>query len=170
MFMVNNIKVSFKLENLLIDNLISLLNTKNIDYKISSKYLIIRSTFTYSISKTKNSLISHVNISKIRNFTSIDEAVYHFCNVICNDIKPKNISIDNITATFKYEKIIDLKTILKKKSHPLKYNKEKFPGLFLKLDKCTLLIFHTGKVNSVGCKSEIELKDSFSDLIKILNG
>ena len=171
MFLVNNIKVSYKISNLHVSDLLTELKIKKLDYSETSKYIIIRTNFTYIICKTKNNLINHVNVSKIPHFHVINDAILFFKDSICENLKliSKNIFIDNITATFKHNENINLKNILNINKHlPIKYNKEKFPGLFLKLSKCTLLIFHTGKVNSVGCKSAQDLIESFNDLTKIL--
>jgi TATA-box binding protein (TBP) (component of TFIID and TFIIIB) len=40
----------------------------------------------------------------------------------------------------------------------MKYNNEKFPGLFVKFKEGTAILFHSGKVVLVGCKNEENLK------------
>ena len=59
--------------------------------------------------------------------------------------------------------------------HPLKieklsadlqaeYTPELFPGMALRLSSCTAVLFHSGKVNFVGAKTEADLDDAEFEL------
>jgi len=52
----------------------------------------------------------------------------------------------------------------------VKYNNQKFPGLFIKYKKGTALVFFSGKVVIVGCKNQTEIKEIAFLLSEIFNG
>ncbi len=75
------------------------------------------------------------------------------------DFSVKNVSIDNIIATLKLDHPIDLVSVCEKKLFKsMKYNNEKFPGLFVKFEIGTAILFHSGKIVLVGCKNEKDLE------------
>ncbi len=45
----------------------------------------------------------------------------------------------------------------------LKYNNEKFPGLFVKFETGTVILFHSGKLVIVGCKTEKDIYQKSHD-------
>jgi transcription initiation factor TFIID TATA-box-binding protein len=63
-------------------------------------------------------------------------------------------TIDNIIATTNLNRKLNLVDISsRKKFTNIKYNNEKFPGLFVKFNIGTAIIFHSGKIVIVGSKS-----------------
>ena len=71
----------------------------------------------------------------------------------------KQIKVDNIIATLNIQKPIDLVSVCEKKLfESIKYNNEKFPGLFVKFKEGTAILFHSGKIVLVGCKTKKDLK------------
>ena len=169
MFNISNIKISIKISSIYTDDLIKSIEKNLISYKVTSKYIIVRSDFTYIISKTRNNTLNHINITKIKNFDEIQLSIHHLqSNVLKElDFKINHLSIDNISASYDLKHFVDLRQICENNPQKVRYNNEKFPGLFLRLEKSTLLIFHTGKVNSVGCKTLKDLIEAFSKLIKL---
>ena len=66
----------------------------------------------------------------------------------------KNVTIDNIIATLNMNRSIDLVLVCERKLfESIKYNNELFAGLFVKFEKGTAIIFHSGKIVLVGCKN-----------------
>jgi len=55
-----------------------------------------------------------------------------------------------------------------KKNYKVKYNNEKFPGMFLKLDLGTIIIFHTGSLICIGVNNPSDLDQLYSELMKII--
>ena len=114
--------------------------------------LVVKSKYTYIIFKTNKNSENHINITKIPSVDQVFEAIelikeLTYCLVLSQ-------TIDNIIATTNTFKQLNLKDIvLKKKFQTIKYNNEKFPGLFIKFDKGTAIIFHSGKIVIVGSKS-----------------
>ena len=76
------------------------------------------------------------------------------------DRKVNSYEIDNIIATSKWNKNLNiLKLSQIKYDFPIKYNNQKFPGLFIKYKKGTALVFFSGKVVIVGCKNKTDINE-----------
>ena len=56
-----------------------------------------------------------------------------------------------------------------KQSHQVRYAAQKFPAVFLTLQFGTALIFASGKIISVGCKSETEVHQSVTQCSVIMS-
>jgi len=173
MFEIKNIKLSLKTSEITLNTVIDHFTTSNITFERKSNYIIIRKQFIYVLFKPKNNIITHINVTKIPNIDNITIAIEHLLTEILNSLNVKILhqKIDNLTAIYDQKKSIDQLAIIKK-SHPLyfiRFNKEKFPGLFLKDRLGTFIIFHTGKVNLVGCQDPDHLNVLFQKLLTILN-
>ena len=82
---------------------------------------------------------------------------------IFTDISILSTKVDNICATRRTQSKINLNnlfenlTLLKSAVYRVNYNRQKFPGLFVKFlgfpSKGTLIIFKSGNINYVGIKS-----------------
>ena len=160
-FKVHNIKISLKLESpslMYFNNTISK-NKKNIQ-KNFGNFHILYSNFTYIFFNTTTNFL-HCNVTKIKKYNQI-----HSSKKILKNIFPKLIilstKVDNICGT-KYiggNICLDIlfKRLVKSNSTQFKinYNSQKFPGLFIKFNgntlTGTLIIFKSGKINSVGIK------------------
>lgn len=83
-----------------------------------------------------------------------------------------SIKIDNLTSTLKLNRALILSEIIKEnhKNYNLKYNNEKFPGLFIKFLEGTLILFYTGNIIAVGCKNLQDLQYLFEKLKTIVLG
>jgi hypothetical protein len=151
---VANVKVSLKTSKIFLDNVHVVANKKNLYCKNYKNFIVVKSNFTYIIFKSREQQSeSHINITKIPKVSKICEAIEVIRSLInCNIISYK---IDNIIATTNLRRELNLALISKNcKLENLKYNNEKFPGIFIKFDKGTVILFHSGKLVIVGCKSE----------------
>jgi TATA-box binding protein (TBP) (component of TFIID and TFIIIB) len=153
---IRNIKISVKCELFSLDNVIKRLHESKITFKYHFNFITLSNKFNYTIFKSGKES-NHINITKIKDFKDIDNAInelntiYHF-NIL-------SIKIDNIIATGVLKKTIDLQTIIdEKKFKQVNYNSEVFPGLFIKFKIGTAIIFHTGKFVVVGCKDKDSIK------------
>lgn len=171
MFEIKNVKISLKIITVSLNSVLNYLDKNHIEYQTKSNYVIISSIYIYILFKPKNQQITHVNVTKIPNLFKVDDAVNHFKNDIfpAFNVQVNKISVDNITAVFHVKKCINLPEIIKNKKPHFKitYNNEKFPGMFIKFDVGTLIIFYTGKVIAVGCKNTSNLDYLFCELVKI---
>ena len=86
-----------------------------------------------------------------------------------------SLKIDNITGSIDLKKDINIQNIInlvfkEEKFSNIKasYNNEKFPGLFLKVKEFgTIIVFYSGKVVFVGCKSVTNL-ECLASLTRVL--
>lgn len=172
MFEIKNVKISLKLEDISLNTVIEYLTNNNIKFQIKSNYIIINHLYVYIIFKRKNLLINHVNVTKIPNLNKVEDSVKNFTENIFKDLKiiVKKVNIDNLTSIYHIKKGINLSDIIKKENNNFKilYNNEKFPGMFLKFKVGTLIIFYTGKIISVGCKTVEDLAYLFEQINKII--
>jgi TATA-box binding protein (TBP) (component of TFIID and TFIIIB) len=154
---VANVKVSLKTSKIFLDNVFTLATEKNIFCKNYKNFIVLKSRFTYIIFKSKEKQSeSHINITKIRSVSKILEAIDSITSLIlCTVISYK---IDNIIATTNLKRNLNLSDISKTCNFKnLKYNNEKFPGLFVKFETGTVILFHSGKLVIVGCKTEKDI-------------
>lgn len=157
---ITNIKVSLKSKRLCLNSVQKILNEKNIPFSKYTNFLVIRYHYTYILFKTGKNNNNHINITKIKHFEKIDNAVKIITDVLksCGfcEIYRK---IDNITASININKTVNLLTLVNKfKSEKISYNPEKFPGIFIKFFKGTIIVFHTGRCIIIGTKTTSDIE------------
>lgn len=157
---IANYKVSCKCSALPLDIVKKELEAKNIQFRPYNNFIVFEKVFTYIIFKSGKSKDNHINITKIKQRHAIEEAISVISGLLnCNIRKLK---IDNITATTCTNGVIDLYHISQKEKlntwGVLKYNSQKFPGLFIKHSLGTIIIFHSGKIVILGCKKEEDIE------------
>lgn len=162
-FKITNIKLSLKTTFILLDSVKSHLKSKKVDFKEYPNYLVIKNIFTYVFFKSgENSELNHLNITNVKSFEKIDEAVNYFFEVLLQGVQIFEVyrRVDNISASLNLNFKINLVNVVDyfKNICCVSYNTEKFPGVFLKFNKGTVIIFHTGKCIFIGCKNVFGLK------------
>lgn len=153
MFHVRNIKISVKIKPLVLNNVVNLLASKGISFKIYSNFVTFKNRhFTYVLFKKGKRKNCHINITQIQTLQLIKKALESIEDLLtCKVISYK---VDNIIATSDVSRKISLSEIIKKNSFDvIKYNNEVFPGLFIKFKEGTVILFHSGKIVIVGCKT-----------------
>ena len=157
-FKVANVKVSIKIKALSLDIVQKKIVEKQLYSKLHNNYLVVKSRYTFIIFKPNKCFSeTHINITKIPNIESISFAVKEIEDILCSEHFA--IQIDNIIASTKFNKNLDLINIVRRKVFDrIKYNNQKFPGLFIKFNQGTAIIFHSGKVVIVGCKNIEDIK------------
>lgn len=110
----------------------------------------------------------HINLSGVENHSKT-KIVLNFIlsEFFSSTAKILNSKIDNITATFSYPGEVDI-SFLKSINPDFIYNKERFPGLFIKLPSGTAIIFNSGKINIIGSKSERDVIQTWRVIVKYL--
>lgn len=157
-YKIANVKVSLKTDKVFLDNVCEIAKEKKLYCKKYKNFIVLKSNYTYIIFKSKEQQSeSHINITKIPNTKSVRKAIDVITSLIlCTIISYK---VDNIIATTNLNRQINLASIVNnKKFNNLKYNNEKFPGLFIKFSIGTVIIFHSGKIVIVGCKTKKSVK------------
>lgn len=157
-FKVANVKVSVKIQATPLDIVLELARANNILAKLYPNYIVLKAKYTFIIFKSsKKNNSNHINITKIPNISAISLAILEIESILkCVHF---NLSVDNIIASSNLYKPLDLIEIVKQKSFDkIKYNNQKFPGLFITFSKGTAIIFHSGKIVIVGCKRISQIK------------
>ena len=172
---INNVKISCKIQ-LLQDDSISF-NTDNFVIKYYPNFCVIKSKFTYIIftkKKEKNNTF-HVNITKIPNLQYVTEAIENLTNIIKEKHTITNESIENLTCFYHAPLKINLKQVYNNYTCfdntnivALRYNPEKFPGMFINLKNCTVLLFSNGKLVVIGASKETEAKNGVLHVLELV--
>lgn len=178
---VTNIKVSIHCHKISLDSVKNLCEKKLFKTKIFNNFILFESKFVYTIFKNKeNNNYNHINITKIKNKLELKEALKQ---LFIFNIKPikDTLKIDNVTGSLDLKKEIKLRDSIIFTSNYnfdgnifISYNNEKFPGAFLKIQKekkkiGTILVFHSGKVVFLGCKTIKNLKCLESLILALTN-
>ena len=153
MFLIRNIKISVKVKPLVLNNVVKKFNTEGLAFKSFSNFLTFKNNhFTFVCFKKGKRKHSHINITQIPTFSLIPEALKVIKRLF--ECPIVSYSVDNIIATSDLKRSICLKKVIEeKKFDKIKYNNEVFPGLFIKFSSGTVILFHSGKIVVVGCKS-----------------
>ena len=156
-YKIANIKISIKTKGLCLNNVLNKA-LENKLYCVNYKnYIVLKNTFTYIIFKYNKNKINHINITKLKSKIDVLAAIKLIKKLL--NIKIHFFSIDNIIATGFIGDKLNLQFIIEKKYFEvMKYNNETFPGLFIKFEIGTIILFSTGKFVCVGVKSEKNLK------------
>lgn len=149
---VRNIKISVTTGPISLNNVIQCLTLKNIEFKSFLNFVTFKQVFSFVVFKTSANNVNHINVSRVKNSTDIktvESALAELFNVPIYKTK-----VDNIVSTSNINKELNLSQIVRRKIFEnITYNQEQFPGLFVKYNKGTVIIFHSGKIVIVGCKS-----------------
>lgn len=167
--LVTNVKISIKCDPVSLHTVSEKAEDQAYKVKKSNNFIVLKRDFCVSLFKRKlGALYNHVNITKIRDFDSIDRIISELkkIDVFC---RTEFLVVDNITGQLNTHVYIDIRKFVnnnlqsvfdkytKDISVHVKYNNEKFPGAFLKFFKekrklGTSIVFHSGKVIFVGSK------------------
>ena len=113
----------------------------------------------------------HVNVTKIKNLGDVDEAIRFVRQNYFNRKEFQMIKqcIDNITATCNLKKSIQLEK-LAISNRNTRYNPERFPGVRIKIPEIngTAIVFASGGVNILGCKSYKEVTTLWKAIISLV--
>ena len=161
-FKIHNIKLSLKIVS---KNFY--LNRDRLRYinETNKNFCVLKdSDFTFVIFRTEKKVL-HCNVTKLSNYSDILKAQKRFLEIF-RGAKIINRQVDNICATRNVMKNIDFTKLFKKlnktkeNKFTLRYNNQKFPGMFIKFIKNyltgTIIIFKSGKIILVGLKSPID--------------
>ena len=167
---ISNVKISFTIEKPLLwkESIIEKCELNNVNPPIKKKNIIVfKYEYTFCIFEKKNNSL-HFNVSGIKHYEEVQNFHIFFKIFFPNSII-LNLKIDNLTATFNVKQRLNLLKLYNL-SEKVKYNPERFPGLFLKDCGKTCLIFKNGKIIILGCKTKIEVCETWQNVLKkILN-
>ncbi len=158
MYKISNIKLSCKLQEISLHTVENICKTYNINTKQYNNFIVIKTFYTFIIFKKGNKTTNHLNITKIPNLSEIFFALIYIQNLL--ETKILTYVIDNITATYQIKNVNFDETLnnLKNSTCNIQYNNDVFPGIFIKLKTGTGILFHSGKIVLIGCKSIYHLE------------
>lgn len=177
--MISNIKISliYETSEKWKKDIIQKCEEMNIKYKQNGNMIIIKSDFVLCIIekklkpglRTQSGRQIHVNLSGVKNFNDLKLKLDFLKNIFLKKkYELKYQKVDNISANFSLANKINLRDLYEKTQN-CKYNTERFPGLFLKLENSTAVIFNSGKVNILGCKTESQVLQAWNKVKEIVN-
>ena len=162
----SNIKISLKhTEKFKLCDIITFLSSEGVNVKICRNNISFLSQYQYTFFES-----GYINITKIPSFIFIPFSIIKL-KYILNDYpyfgKLLKYQVDNITAHVNIHNPIKLKIFCKINAttkcvipsinnYTIQYNPEWFHGAKLKLDRISgcIIIFCSGKINILGCKSQ----------------
>ena len=151
---IKNVKISIKfLSQNLLSHFSDTALRRNVKFSYSRNILVIKDRFTLIVFKQKNGKY-HINITGIKSLEGIKPTITWLKSTYCNqnDFQLISHDIDNITSSFCMDSLLPLDklaTCIQNSS----YNSEIFHALYIKSSEGTLVVFRSGKINIVGCKS-----------------
>lgn len=155
MYKISNVKLSLKIQYVCLDTVQKQLELKSIKYKSYNNFIVFKNVYTFILFKSKDKERNHLNVTNIKTVEDRVNVIEVFkISTLGDNISILSVNIDNITASFKILKTFNFTGILNKFVSLAKvtYNSEKFPGVFLKFDCGTVILFHTGNCIIIGCK------------------
>ncbi len=147
---------------------------KDVSQKVFSNFTVVRKQYVYTIFKTRgNNKSYHVNITKVPSRADIKISLSLLTDIISNRFSVQTWEINNLTCSFRAGFEIPLPDVfdkLRKESYvkKVRFNPERFPGMFVTFEANTVLIFSTGKMVIIGAKSEDAVKHSLDFIIDFL--
>ena len=147
---------------------------KDVARKVFSNFTVVRKQYVYTIFKTrKNDKSYHVNITKVPSRADVEISLSLLTDIISNHFYVKTWEINNLTCSYRADFEIPLPDVfdkLRKESYvkKIRFNPERFPGMFVTFEANTVLIFSTGKMVIIGAKTEDTAEHSLDLVIDFL--
>lgn len=174
-YKVTNIKLSIKSNNYCLDTVQKKCKDLSINIKLFNNFIVIKNCFTYIIfkkSSKKHGFENHINVTKIDSFDKIPSTIA-ILKKLQPDIVLKPVRIDNITVSYNFKRFINIPIISEIASPKffVTFNKETFPGLFLKSKENygTAILFYTGKCVLLGSKNLDDVDNILLILKQLVN-
>lgn len=115
-----------------------------------------------------------VNVTSVKEFTDIPQCIELFVRLFLFDDKKVEIEehVDNISASGSIEQrfsatLRELEECMKNYNGQVYFNQQSFPGITIKFLEGTIVLFLSGKVNIVGCKTE-EAVDKMKSHVEVI--
>ena len=152
---------------------------KEVNAKQFSNFTVVRHKYVYVIfrkkkNKKRRQHSYHVNITKVPSTAQIESAIVELSNVIASDFVVKSCRVENLTCSSDIGfavPLLDAFDQLKEKSfvRKLRFNPERFPGMFVTLESNTVLLFSSGKIVIIGANNQDSVKLSIGLIKSVLD-
>ena len=171
--LVSNVKISCKVHLINSDEIS--FNTDN-TIKRYNNFVVVKKKFSFIIfTKTRQNRHFHVNITKIPSTKHISKALDELKLIISSEFVVEIFKVENMTCLYQSKaeiKLLSFYNYLKSNADfgiiNKRYDPEKFPGVFLKVKKCSALVFSSGKIVIIGASSEEDAKQGINIIFKLL--
>ena len=139
-------------------------------------FTVVKNKYVYIVF-TKSRLMRqfHVNITKIPSMEHVPRAMEELKQIINEDFFVKEYRVENLTCLHNLNMDFNLAQIFQIYEQKyvdeilkMRYNPEKFPGMFITLKNCTVLLFSSGKIVVIGAASEEHAKNGINSVFKLL--
>lgn len=166
---ISNIKIScvFQLPTnwrLLLNYIV---NKRKIKIKKTANITVIKDKYIFCIFEKKDKTV-HFNVTKIKSISDIFNFLFFFSqNYFSYNTTLLSLKVDNITSSFNIKKPILFKQ-LKLTNQKFNFNPERFSGFFIKYTEGTAVLFQSGKINIIGCKTVTAIQKIWKDILMIL--
>ena len=172
--LISNVKLSCKIR--IFNNDRISFNTDNL-VKHYNNFSIVKSKYVYTVfTKTKILGSFHINITKIPSLEHVPMALNDINSIINENFSILNYKIENLTCLHNFQNKLNLVKISENFNQNLNlqivkmhYNPEKFPGMFLSIKECTILIFSSGKMVVIGAANEDNAKKGLNAVYNFIN-
>ena len=107
-----------------------------------------------------------MTVNGARTLRSARRLARRFCSLLCDIGYPAVISdfkVVNMVACCNFGHRLRLELLSKKLG--VLYHPDIFPGLSVRLDGCTAVLFHSGKANFLGAKTKLDIDAAYLDLL-----
>ena len=169
----SNVKISCKVHLINSDEIS--FNTDN-TIKRYNNFVVVKKKNSFIIfTKTTQNRHFHVNITKIPSTEHISKALDKLKLIISSEFVVEIFKVENMTCLYQSKaeiKLLSFYNYLKSNEDfgiiNKRYDPEKFPGVFLKVKKCSALVFSSGKIVIIGASSEEDAKQGIKIVFKLL--
>ena len=134
---------------------------------------MVKKTYVYIIFKSRrNSKSYHVNITKIPRTEEIRPSIEELNSVITNDFIVTSYRVENLTYSLDVGyalPLMDVFELIKRKNADIvkkvRFNPERFPGMFVTLESGTVLVFSSGKMVIIGANTSEKMRSSLNSIL-----
>ena len=134
---------------------------------------MVKKTYVYTIFKSRRNPKSyHVNITKIPRKEEIRSSIEELNSVITNDFVVTSYKVENLTYSLDVGYALPLMDIferIKRKSvdivRKIRFNPERFPGMFVTFESSTILVFSSGKMVIIGANTTEKMRHGLNSIL-----
>ena len=170
---VSNVKLSCSIDLLEGDRIVLNKDLKNTSH---SNFTVVKKTYVYTIFKSRRNPKSyHVNITKIPCTEEIGPSIEELNSVITNDFVVTSYKVENLTYSLDVGyalPLMDIFELIKRESvdivRKIRFNPERFPGMFVTLESGTVLVFSSGKMVIIGVNTAEKMRHGLNSILTLV--
>jgi TATA-box binding protein (TBP) (component of TFIID and TFIIIB) len=146
-------------------------------FKRHHNFIVFRNDFVFIIFFGSGT----VNITGIKSFSHITEALQTFCTTFHTRRRHiQGLTVDNVSANGQFSHLVDLvqlKQVINQREDKgdklissVSFNTNYFPAAFCKTFSIgTILVFNSGRFNIVGAKCQSHVLEIYTEMLSVVN-